>query len=474
MALQTSSHRNIPAVRSIVTGTFPAAVRSPDNSSDLPKGAQSTMTVRDNLRLLRLKPEILLVCATAACGGLLFGYDLGVTGGVTGMPSFLEKFYPNVIHDQQLADSSAYCKFNDHLLTLWTSSMFLAGAVASLVVLLLTNRKLLPRTSPCWSWAASASASALALPMRPCPPTSLRWRPPPCVEPSTSCSSWPPPSASLWPPSSTRAWRAWTSKVLTRFRPDGHDIQNEPPPLEAGLGCAAHPLLPAVHRHERHHVLSPQLYQVLGFGVKASLFNSVINNCVNLVATFGAIVAVDALGRKFLFLGAGSLMFVMQIATGSIAAVYFKNGYVPPQVGAGMLTTICLFVAGFACSWGPLGWLVPSEIHTNQTRTATMCGTVFVNFIASFIIGQCFNQMLCSMQYAVFFFFAGWLAIMTVWVAICLPETKGIAVETVMDAWATVPNWPCKQKRVSRDLPETNPNITGATNGAASNGDVKV
>ena len=35
------------------------------------------MTVRDNLRLLRLKPEILLVCATAACGGLLFGYDLG-------------------------------------------------------------------------------------------------------------------------------------------------------------------------------------------------------------------------------------------------------------------------------------------------------------------------------------------------------------------------------------------------------------
>ena len=53
-------------------------------------------------------------------------------------------------------------------------------------------------------------------------------------------------------------------------------------------------------------------------------------------------------------------MFVMQIATGSIAAVHFKNGYIPPQVGAGMLTTICLFVAGFACSWGPLGWLVRS------------------------------------------------------------------------------------------------------------------
>ena len=36
-----------------------------------------------------------------------------------------------------------------------------------------------------------------------------------------------------------------------------------------------------------------------------------------------------------------------------------------------------------------------------------------------------------------------------------------------------VPNWPWKQKRVSRDLPETNPRITSATNGAATNGDVK-
>jgi hypothetical protein len=85
---------------------------------------------------------------------------------------------------------------------------------------------------------------------------------------------------------------------------------------------------------------------------------------------------------------------------------------------------------------------VPSEIHTNQTRTAGMCGTVFINFIASFIIGQFFNQMLCSMQYGVFYFFAGWLAIMTMWVAFCLPETKGIAVETVMDAWATYATFP--------------------------------
>lgn len=80
---------------------------------------------------------------------------------------------------------------------------------------------------------------------------------------------------------------------------------------------------------------------------------------------------------------------------------------------------------------------VPSEIHTNQTRTAGMCGTVFVNFIASFIIGQCFNRMLCSMEYAVFFFFAAWMVIMTLYVAFFVPETRNLGVENVMQAWAT-------------------------------------
>ena len=35
----------------------------------------------------------------------------------------------------------------------------------------------------------------------------------------------------------------------------------------------------------------------------------------------------------------------------------------PKRVAIGVLVVICVFVAGFAWSWGPLGWLVPSEIQ---------------------------------------------------------------------------------------------------------------
>ena len=35
-------------------------------------------------------------CLIAASGGALYGYDKGIAGGVSGMNSFLLKFYPEV------------------------------------------------------------------------------------------------------------------------------------------------------------------------------------------------------------------------------------------------------------------------------------------------------------------------------------------------------------------------------------------
>lgn len=38
----------------------------------------------------------MFVCIVAACGGLLYGYANAVNGGVTAMPDFQAKFFPNV------------------------------------------------------------------------------------------------------------------------------------------------------------------------------------------------------------------------------------------------------------------------------------------------------------------------------------------------------------------------------------------
>lgn len=51
---------------------------------------------------------------------------------------------------------------------------------------------------------------------------------------------------------------------------------------------------------------------------------------------------------------------------------------------------------GFSWSWGPLGWLVPSEVHTIETRSPAQGITVCINFLASFLVGQVYLTMLCK------------------------------------------------------------------------------
>ncbi|KAK8448925.1 hypothetical protein SEVIR_7G128200v4 [Setaria viridis] len=84
--------------------------------------------------------SVAVTCLMAASCGLIFGYDIGVSGGVTQMESFLNKFFPEVLHGMRSAKRDAYCKYDNQLLTAFTSSMYIAGMLASLVASGVTKR----------------------------------------------------------------------------------------------------------------------------------------------------------------------------------------------------------------------------------------------------------------------------------------------------------------------------------------------
>ena len=94
---------------------------------------------------------------------------------------------------------------------------------------------------------------------------------------------------------------------------------------------------------------------------------------------------------------------------------------------------VCLFVMGFAWSWGPLGWLIPSETFPLETRTAGFAFAVSSNMLFTFVIAQAFLSMLCHMQAGIFFFFAAWIVIMGLFTWFLLPETKGVPVDSMVD-----------------------------------------
>ncbi|KAI4332802.1 hypothetical protein L6164_017682 [Bauhinia variegata] len=75
---------------------------------------------------------VILSCMMAGMGGVIFGYDIGISGGVTSMASFLKRFFPNVYHKMnEDTDTSNYCLFNSQLLTSFTSSLYVSGLIAS-------------------------------------------------------------------------------------------------------------------------------------------------------------------------------------------------------------------------------------------------------------------------------------------------------------------------------------------------------
>lgn len=94
-----------------------------------------------------------------------------------------------------------------------------------------------------------------------------------------------------------------------------------------------------------------------------------------------------------------------------------------------LLVLICFYVGAFAWSWGPLGWLVPSECFSLEIRLAGQAITIAVNLLFTFIIAQCFLTMLCHLKFGLFFFFAGFVLMMTVFIFFFVPETKNVPLE---------------------------------------------
>lgn len=100
-----------------------------------------------------------------------------------------------------------------------------------------------------------------------------------------------------------------------------------------------------------------------------------------------------------------------------------------------VLVLMCIYAAGFGWSWGPLSWLIPSEIFPMKIRTTGQAISVAVNFATTFVLAQTFLTMLCHFKYGTFLFYAGWLIAMTLFVILFVPETKGIPLESMYQVW---------------------------------------
>jgi SP family xylose:H+ symportor-like MFS transporter len=155
---------------------------------------------------------------------------------------------------------------------------------------------------------------------------------------------------------------------------------------------------------------------------------------VNLAFTVIAVLTVDKYGRKRLQIIGALVMAGSMIALGANFALH----------GQGLIALLCMlgYIAGFAVSWGPVTWVLLSEIFPNQIRGKAMAVAVAAQWIANYLVSWTF-PMLDGNPALVSHFnhgFAYWiygvmsvLAALFVWKGV--PETKGRSLEQMEKLW---------------------------------------
>ncbi|GAB2274447.1 Sugar transport protein 8 [Dionaea muscipula] len=465
----------------------------------------------------KLTGQVILCSIIAAFGGLMFGYDIGISGGVTSMDGFLLKFFPEVYVKKHEAKESNYCKYDSQILQLFTSSLYLSAIVFSLVASF-TCRKIgrkftMQAASAFFLVGAALSAGgqnlamviigrvflgagigfgnqAVPLFISEIAPPNYRgglnimfqllittgifianlvnyytsrvkgygWR--------ISLGGAAVPAIALAvgslfimeTPSSLiqRNRKEEGLKSLKKIR-GTDDVEIEYNLILQATEQARqvkHPFRNLMKRSSRPQLVcgtiiqifqqftginvimfyAPVLFQTMGFGSDASLLSAVVTGTVNLISTFVAVFGVDYLGRRVLLIEGAIQMFICHVAMGGIFLVHLHaHNSMPSGLAKMVVALVCLFVAGFAWSWGPLGWLIASEIYPLETRSAGFFFAVSSNMLCTFIIAQAFLTMLCHMKSASFFFFAIWILVMGFYALMFIPETKGVPVDEMND-----------------------------------------
>jgi len=170
------------------------------------------------------------------------------------------------------------------------------------------------------------------------------------------------------------------------------------------------------------------MFSAAGQGNSDALLSTVIVGAVNIGATLILMGVIDRVGRRFIFIAGGVLMFMALVLIGPLLDYNTRNpGNV--NVAACIVAFICIFVAAFQWGGAPLTFTLPSELHAAETRSAGCSICFFLIFFFNFVMSQSFLSMLCSMKWEVFLFFAGVVALLTLLIIFFIPETKGVPAE---------------------------------------------
>ena len=166
---------------------------------------------------------------------------------------------------------------------------------------------------------------------------------------------------------------------------------------------------------------APRIFEMAGLGAQAALLQSIGIGVTNLIFTFAGLWLIDRLGRRTL-LQIGSFGYIASLGLTSWAFFTGHYSIVPACIFA--------FIAAHAIGQGAVIWVLISEIFPTRYRAEGQALGSFTHWIFAALLTTFFPIMVTAFAPGlVFLFFTVMMVIQLLWVALMVPETKGVPLE---------------------------------------------
>lgn len=186
------------------------------------------------------------------------------------------------------------------------------------------------------------------------------------------------------------------------------------------------------------------IFKSAGFGDNAAIC-SVIVALVKLIATVFSVLRVDRYGRRTMLLVGISMMLFALI----ILAIGFRQQYcttdgvsvsdcdsddlsVPSTWGFATVLALMVYVSGYQVGFGPVSWLVISEIFPLRVRSSAFSVAAASNFASNIAVAFLFSSLQTWLTTSgAYFLYAGMSILSLIFVIFVVPETKGKTLEQI-------------------------------------------
>lgn len=176
----------------------------------------------------------------------------------------------------------------------------------------------------------------------------------------------------------------------------------------------------------------PTLIREIGLeGDTVSLVVSGGIGIVQFIAVLPAIAYIDSLGRKALLRGGGIVMGCSHLVI-ALLVMFFGSDWGSHSTAAWIAVgCVYLFTASYGVSYGPIGWVLPSEVFPQSVRSKGVALSTASNWLNNFLIGLVTPVLLDTSASLTFLIFASACFAAYVWATNYVPETANVSLEDI-------------------------------------------